>query len=192
MNLEKRIQRMKEQAESAVNNYYVAVEDSVKELGCPLTLYNNATTGIHIKLADDEIIKEHIFDQIMYDFENDTICVHQTHCDDIITDEWIPISSLRKNRDEIYQAILWLTTDDMVTVDGDTNQGTANLIWCFSCQKLYFIYDDGLIDCVDWQDEGIDYFINEDGEFAVHKYEWSDAIREIDEHEEELEEEGYS
>lgn len=94
------------------------------------------------------------------------------------------ISSINEQRDRIHHALLWMMRDDLIIVDGDTHQGTANLVWSFSSQPLYFIHDDGNIDCVDWHDEGIDYFIGENGEFAVHKYDWSDAMREIDEHEE--------
>lgn len=191
MNLEKKMQKMREKANSAVNNYYVAVENNLKDLGHPLSLYNYTDIGVKIRLADDNIIKGYIFDQIMYDLEKETTCVHQAQCDDIITDEWIPLSLLCEQKDKIYQAILWLTNEDLVTVDGDTHKGTANQVWSFSSKSLYFIHSNGRIDCVDWHEEGIDYFINLIGEFAVHQYDWSEAMREIDEHEDELEEDCY-
>ena len=97
-------------------------------------------------------------------------------------------SYINEQRDRIHHALLWMMRDDLVVVDGDTHQGTANLVYTFSSLPLYFIHDDGSIDCVDWHEEGIDYFIGTNGEFAVHKYDWSDAMREIDEHEKELEE----
>lgn len=94
------------------------------------------------------------------------------------------ISSICEQRDKIHHALLWMMREDLIVVDGDTHKGTANLVWSYSSQPLYFLHDDGNIDCVDWHNEGIDYFIGVNGEFAVHKYDWSDAIREIDEHEE--------
>ena len=192
MNLEKKMQRMIEKVNSAVSNYYLAVEENLKELGHPVSLYNYNGIGVNIKLADEKIIKGYIFDQIKYDLEKEEICVHQAQCDDIITDEWISISLLCEQKEKIYQAILWLTNEDLVPVDGDTHSGTANQVWSFSSHSLYFIHSNGRIDCVDWHVEGIDYFVNLNGEFAVHQYEWSDAMREIDEHEDELEEDDYS
>ncbi len=108
---------------------------------------------------------------------------------DVLKESGYSISSIYEQRDRIHYALLWMMRDDLVVVDGDTHQGTANLVWSFSSRPLYFIYDDGNIDCVDWHDEGIDYFIGVNGEFAVHKYDYSDAMREIDEHEEEIEKE---
>ena len=105
---------------------------------------------------------------------------------DVLKESGYSISSIYEQRDRIHYALLWMMRDDLVVVDGDTHQGTANLVWSFSSRPLYFIYDDGNIDCVDWHDEGIDYFIGVNGEFAVHKYDYSDAMREIDEHEEEI------
>ena len=104
--------------------------------------------------------------------------------EDVLKESGYSISSIYEQRDRIHYALLWMLRDDLIVVDGDTHQGTANLVWSFSSQPLYFIHDDGNIDCVDWHDEGIDYFIGVNGEFAVHKYDWSDAMREIDEHEE--------
>ena len=104
--------------------------------------------------------------------------------EDVLKESGYSISSIYEQRDRIHYALLWMIRDDLIVVDGDTHQGTANLVWSFSSQPLYFIHDDGNIDCVDWHDEGIDYFIGVNGEFAVHKYDWSDAMREIDEHEE--------
>lgn len=100
-------------------------------------------------------------------------------------------SYIYEQRDKIHHALLWMIRDDLIVVDGDTHQGTANLVWSCSSQSLYFIHDDGNVDCVDWHEEGIDYFIGTNGKFAVHKYEWSDAMREIDEHEKEQEEDSY-
>ena len=191
MNIEKRIQRLKEKANSAVNSYYITVEDNIKELRRPLSLSNNNNVGVKVNLADGNIIKECVFDQIKYDSEKEVIYVHQSKCSSTNTDEWIPMSFLCEQKDIIYQAIFWLQDYDLVIVDGDTHKGTAIDIWCYSSQSLYFIHKDDRIDCVDWHEEGIDYFINFCGEFAVHRYEWSDAIREIDEHEEEFEKEGY-
>lgn len=102
--------------------------------------------------------------------------------DDLIKSGY-SLSSIYEQRDRIHHALLWMMRDDLMVVDGDTHQGTANLVWSFSSRPLYFIHDDGKIDCADWHDEGIDYFIGINGEFAIHKYDWSDAMREIDEHE---------
>ena len=99
-------------------------------------------------------------------------------------------SSIYEQRDKIHHGLLWMMRDDLMVVDGGIHQGTANLVWSFSSRPLYFVHNDGYIDCVDWHDEGIDYFIGVNGEFAIHKYEWSDAMREIDEHKKEQEEEG--
>jgi hypothetical protein len=58
-----------------------------------------------------------------------------------------------------------------------------------SSKPLYFIHGDKHIVDVEWYDGGIDNFISCYGEFAVHRYDWSIAMREIDEHEEDMEEE---
>ena len=94
------------------------------------------------------------------------------------------IPYIYEQRDRIHHALLWMMRYDLIVVDGDTHQGTANLVWSFSSRPLYFIHNDGNIDYVDWHEEGIDYFIGINGEFAVHIYDWSDAMREIDENEE--------
>ena len=166
--------------------YRNAVEKWISESEVPLSLYDYSTkkTDVKVCVVDGYMVKRHSCDMIKFEKSTASIFVH------ILSDEaesipkWIPISTLGDQAMEVYKSIFWITKDDLIVIDGDTHSGMANMVWCYSDQPLYFIHEDGHIVIVDWYDGGIDDFIKCKGEFAVHKYEWSIAMRDIDEREE--------
>ena len=61
--------------------------------------------------------------------------------EDTLKESGYSLSYIDEQRDRIHHALLWMMRDDLIVVDGDTHQGTANLVWSFSSRPLYFIHD---------------------------------------------------
>ena len=191
MNKERNLCTLEKNIQDSVTAYKHAVEKWLDEVGVPLSLYDDSTNkaGIKIQFIEDNTVKNLFFDMIKFDKSTGNILVHQLDAEQETISRWIPISPFGDKAIEVYKSILWLDKDDLIVLDGDTHSGTANLVWSFSSKPLYFLHTDGHIVDVGWYEGGIDNFIGCYGEFAVHRYDWSIAMREIDEHEEDMEEE---
>ncbi len=190
MNREKKLSTLEKNIQEAVTAYKDIIEKWLSEVEAPLSLYDKSKNqaGIKILMAEEDTINILILDMIKFDKSTGNILVHQSFEESEDNSRWIPVSILGDKAIEIYQSIFWLDKDDLIIVDGDTHSGTANMVWSFSSKALFFINVDGHIVDTGWYYDGIDHFIGCNGEFAVHKYDWSIAMREIDEHEEEMEE----
>lgn len=190
MNRENKLSILEKNIQDSVAAYNNTVEEWLSEIDTPLSLYDSSANkaDIKIQIIDVDTVRNFFFDMVMFDKSTGSVLVHQLDEDSETISKWIPVSSLGDKVLEVYKSIFWLDKDDLIVVDGDTHSGTANLVWSFSSKPLYYIHEDGHVVNTEWYDDGIDHFIGCYGEFAVHKYDWSIAIREIDEHEEDMEE----
>ena len=193
MEKERKLTKLLTDVSTAVDKYKETVEKWIKESDYPLSLHDGSNdsiigAGVEICFIADNSIKTLLVDMIKYDKPTESILVHQLRDGSNLLAKWIPASIFQDQIIDVYKSILWLEKEDLVIVDGDTHSGTANLVYSFSKETLYFIHQDGHIVDVDWYNS-IDDFIGVAGEFAVHQYAWSNAMREIDEHEQENEEE---
>ncbi|MBR6841904.1 MAG: hypothetical protein IKM77_06360 [Prevotella sp.] len=191
MNRERKLSTLEKNIQDSVTAYNNTVEMWLGETETSRSLFDNSTNkaNIQIQIIEDNTVKNLFFDMVKFDKNTGNILVHQLGERPETISRWVPISTLGDKAIEVYKSIHWLDKDDLIVLDGDTHSGTANLVWSFSSKSLYFIHEDGHIVDVEWYDGGIDHFIYYEGEFAVHKYDWSIAMREIDEHEEKIEEE---
>lgn len=191
MNRERELSTLVKNIQDSVAAYNKMVEKWLGETETPHSLFDNSTNkaSIRVQFIEDDAVKNLIFDMVKFDKSTGNILVHQLVEESETIPRWVPVSTLGDKVIEIYKSILWLYKDDLIVLDGDTHSGTANLVWSFSSEPLYFIHEDGHIVNVEWYDGGIDFFIGCYGEFAIHRYDWSIAMREIDEHEDEIEDE---
>lgn len=69
------------------------------------------------------------------------------------------------------------SVDALKVIDGDTHQGTANVLWCYECEciGLYFIHSDGSVEDV-FGHESIDDFVGVAGDFAVLSDDYEKAM----------------
>ncbi len=193
MNRERILSTLEKGIHKSVATYINTVEKWISETETPRCLYDDLTSkvGVRIQIVDENTVKSLTFDMVKFDRKTGRILVHQLGEGQNSISSWIPAATLDGKAIDIYKCILWLDKEDLIVLDGDTHSGTANLVWSFSSKSLYFIHEEGHIVDIDWYDDGIDHFIGCNGEFAVHKYDWSIAMREIDEHEEDMEEDDY-
>lgn len=193
MNRERILSTLEKDIHKSVATYINTVEKWISETETPRCLYDDLTSkvGVRIQIVDENTVKSLTFDMVKFDRKTGRILVHQLGEGQNSISSWIPVATLDGKAIDIYKCILWLDKEDLIVLDGDTHSGTANLVWSFSSKSLYFIHEEGYIVDIDWYDDGIDHFIGYNGEFAVHKYDWSIAMREIDEHEEDMEEDDY-
>lgn len=191
MNRERKLNTLEKNIQESVAAYNNTIEKWLGEIEAPLSLYDNSANkaGISILNIEEDTVKKLFFDMVKFDKSTGNILVHQLGEEPETISKWVPVSTLGDRALEVYKSIFWLDKEDLIVVDGDTHSGTATMIWNYTEQTLYFIYEDGHIVNVDWYNGGIDDFISCYGEFAVHRYDWSIAMREIDEHEDDMEEE---
>ena len=191
MNRERKLSTLEKNIQDSVAAYKNAVEKWLSETENPRSLFDYSTSmaGIRIQIIEEDTVKNLFFDMIKFDKSTGSILVGQFDEESETNSRWFPVSTLGDKAIEVFKSILWLDKDDLIVLDGGTHSGTSNLVWSFTSNPLYFIYEDGHIVNAEWYDDGIDHFIGCNGEFAVHRYDWSLAMREIDEHEEDMEEE---
>ena len=173
----------------AIRNYHRAVEENLLELGHPVSVqdtYNVDVRGITLGIMSDNRVVTGVFDQIRC-CRNDNIEVHCTSWDYGKTDEWVHLSALGEAGDYVLEAIQWIDRDKLMEVDGGVWSGTANEVYSFCSSEiaLYFIHENGLIEDMMWH-ESIDDFIGIRGVFAVEKTQYETAIRQIEQHDQEI------
>ena len=173
----------------AIRNYHRAVEKNLLELGHPVSvqdIYNVDVRGITLSIMSDNRVVTGVFDQIRC-CRNDNIEVHCTSWDYGKTDEWVHLSALGEAEDYMLEAIQWIDRDKLMEVDGGVWSGTANEVYSFCSSEiaLYFIHENGLIEDLLWH-ESIDDFIGIRGVFAVEKSQYETAIRQIEQHDQEI------
>ena len=173
----------------AIRNYHRAVEENLLELGHPVSvqdIYNVDVRGITLSIMSDNRVVTGVFDQIRC-CRNDNIEVHCTSWDYGKTDEWVHLSALGEAEDYVLEAIQWIDRDKLMEVDGGVWSGTANEVYSFCSSEiaLYFIHENGLIEDLFWH-ESIDDFIGIRGVFAVEKTQYETAIRQIEQHDQEI------
>lgn len=191
MKRERKLSTLEKNIQESVAAYNNTVEKWLGETETPRSLFDKSTNraGVKVQIIKEDTVEKLSFDMVKFDKSTGNILVHHFGEELETISKWLPVSILGDKTIEVYKSILWLDKDDLIVVDGDTHSGTANLVWSFSSKPLYFIHGDQHIVDVEWYDGGIDNFIGCYGEFAVHRYDWSIAMREIDEHEEDMEEE---
>ena len=191
MNREQKLSTLEKNIQESVAAYNNTVEKWLVETETPRSLFDKSTNraGVKVQIIKQDTVEKLSFDMVKFDKSTGNILIHHFGEKLETISKWLPVSILGDKTIEVYKSILWLDKDDLIVVDGDTHSGTANMVWSFSSKPLYFIHGDKHIVDVEWYDGGIDNFISCYGEFAVHRYDWSIAMREIDEHEEDMEEE---
>ncbi len=136
--------------------------------------------GIWFRVIEDDRAVHCTVDMVRCD-NNLDIFVHKTEWDYNTANEWTHIDSMGDAKDYILENILWLTRDDLMHIASDNHDGALIDIMNASDVTIYFM--ERLSDMVE-EVVDLDYFEDSSGGFFVHRYEWSKAMKDVDEHEE--------
>ena len=171
----------------AILAYRLAIKENLGELGHPVSVQgeDDDTLGINVDVMSDNEIFHYTIDQIKYDGTMEQVHYSRLNYED--ADDWMYLCELGDATDYVLEAIQWIDRDKLMEVDGDVWSGTANEVYSFcSCEiDLFFIHKNGRIESVFWH-KSIDDFIGIPGVFAVEKTQYETAIRQIEQHEQEI------
>ena len=108
---------------------------------------------------------------------------HKTMYNEEDCNEWEYVCNFGyENENDIYENLLWITEDDLVILGSDNHDGNVADAWSFANVPLYFVYDDGLEKGMVEEVYELDDYQHINGRFGVHRYDWSQAMSDIDSH----------
>ncbi len=114
------------------------------------------------------------------------IYVHKTEWDHHDCDEWIHINAMGDAEQYILEDIVWAERDDLMHIASDNHDGMLIDIMNCSNVKIYFME---IVSPVVEEVVNLDDYENMNGAFYVHRYEWSQAMKDLDMYLEEKEDE---
>ena len=144
----------------------------------------NEQRGLFIRVIEEELACHCVIDMVR-SVDGLNIEAHKTAWRYDEVDEWTHIDNLGEEAAEfVLENIVWLNPDDIQWVAYNHNdKDIVDIITWTDC-PVYFVNECGKTHQMVEKVVNLDNYENANGWFGVHRYDWSKAMKEIDEHNE--------
>lgn len=164
----------------ALGEWKHEIDKTVYRHGHPFSIkHSGDERGYLVEVPVDTMLIPCAVDMVRKVSEHGELEVHKCEWNGAPCNEWDYLCNLGESAEEyVLENILWLTRDDLMHIGSDNHDGNVVDIVSFSDVNMYAVHNNGMVEEV----VELDDFENDCVEFCVHRYEYSNAVKQVDEH----------